>query len=783
MTTASPIAKVSIGKSGCGAAHASYITRMSALDPEGRDRARSDQEERSEQPSLLTHDQTEKTEPSVTETLKDNLDHRSLDAEKEHGAAAQRDADPIWTWNAPDFLTGDTYGTSRQDQPDTQEKLTLKEKTENLKLYFGSLEDYERRKGGRTHYRIILSFDVPATNQQIRDLANNFLEQTFPKAIAFGAIHRDTEHPHVHLYLNSRQTDGRRIQLKNSEFKTIDEKWSKIYTDFAGDKSAHVEYLRKKEETRQWKIAAAEAYRRGEPIPPKPERDNDRRERLAEQRTSAQRSDARDRGKQIEFPKPAQPVIRPASEKQTSRLLARTEVAREQLAHLIRTDAPEAEIKSAARIAHDFGAALEKTLASRKEMRREKPPQIVYTTEEWKQLKEYRVSSDIPVRDDRTASRLQANCVLAGAEMTDAKAKAEGFQVSRHLWKFEVEGCDRGLSLKDIEEAIKAKSEEQLKLYNYLRPTKREEIQSQIDYLREVKKGIQKQLSARELSISMSVGASEVRFQTASNQLAHTRETRAPAGKAMPSPAYEREELRRMFTIAQRNKDARLLGYTYEQVKGELLRDPSPQQLSRIRGRELTARMDMIKEGERFIAAMKYRDFRQVPLRDQSGLDHTKSVREVEPRSALEVIIRYFTDSREQKLERQQIQESAKLQVATAEERSIKAAEYSRMSDKIAQDHYRAAGVSADQVRPELNTKEIAELREFAEKLPALSADRRDFTEGARQAERANQERDAAEAARRAEEARSQELSTRVRTTTEPTRDTSAQRDSYTRGR
>ena len=95
MTTASPIAKVSIGRSGCGAAHASYITRMSALDPEGRDRAQSDLEVRFEQLSLLTHDQTEKTEPSVTETLKDNLDHRSLIAEKEHGDGAQRDADPV----------------------------------------------------------------------------------------------------------------------------------------------------------------------------------------------------------------------------------------------------------------------------------------------------------------------------------------------------------------------------------------------------------------------------------------------------------------------------------------------------------------------------------------------------------------------------------------------------------------------------------------------------------------------------------------------------------------
>src|SRR4030095_9879821 len=106
MTTASPIAKVSVGRSGCGAAHASYITRMSALDPEGRDRAKSDEEERFEQLLLPTPGRTEKTEPSVTETLRENLDHRSLDAGKEHGGGTQRDADAVWTRNAPDFLTG-----------------------------------------------------------------------------------------------------------------------------------------------------------------------------------------------------------------------------------------------------------------------------------------------------------------------------------------------------------------------------------------------------------------------------------------------------------------------------------------------------------------------------------------------------------------------------------------------------------------------------------------------------------------------------------------------------
>jgi len=251
MIAPSPIAKVSIGKSGYGAAHASYITRLSALDPAGRERAKS-VDERTDQPSLFTDEEGGRPEPSVRETVEENLDERALGQCEQYAGNDERQLDPVWTWNAPAFLTGETYGTNPELNPpsargkdkltaargETKEKLTLNEKVQNVKAYFASLEDYERRKGGRTHYRIVLSFDVTATNEQIRDLTNRFLEQTFPKAIAFGAIHRDTEHPHVHLYLNSRQFDGRRIQLKNNEFKTIDEKWASIYSQFAGDKNS-----------------------------------------------------------------------------------------------------------------------------------------------------------------------------------------------------------------------------------------------------------------------------------------------------------------------------------------------------------------------------------------------------------------------------------------------------------------------------------------------------------------------------------------------------------------
>lgn len=798
---AMPMTKVSVGKSGYGAAHACYITRLSALDPEGRKKETANLVPE-EQQSLRSLGDGAGAEPTVSETLNDNLDEKALNEERSMRGETGRD--PIWTWNAPDFLTGerrwtrseeisgsgqvaaeglsDRYATDR----DSRDKLSLAEKVDNIKLHFRSREEFEKKKGGRTHYRIILSFDVPATNQQIRNLANDFLGQVFPKAIGFGAIHRDTEHPHAHIYLHSRQSDGRRIQLKNTDYRSIDEKWAKIYSDFAGDRSLYIEHLRKKEETRQWKIAAAEAYRKGEPIPLKPERDNDRRERLAEQRLSAQRSNARDRGKHLESRPTAEPVSRPASEKETSRLLAKTEVAQEQLAHLIRTDAPNAQIKSAARIAHEFGRTLDKTLATRRQMCRDKLPRVVYTTEEWKQRKEYHASRELPEGGDRAAARLQAGWVIAGAELRDAQGKAEAFKASRHFCKVDVEGWGRGLSLKEIEQAIKTKTADKFKLYNFLRPGKRREIGGQIDYLQDIKKDIQKHLAARELRVENNVGAGEVRYQIASKQVEQTAKARAEQGKPMPAPVHEGDELIRIDTIANRNKDAGLLQYVYAHIRHKVLDNPSRQALSRVKGRAILARMDMLKEAERFNAALRYGDFRQVPIKDTQGLDYAKSLRELSPKNALETIIRQFTDTPHQKRELKDVANTIRRQQERAEQQSNKASDFSYVMDKILDEHCRAAGVSANQVAPMFSAPEIAELREFAEKMPYVSRMRKEFTDAARQAERSLQERDAVGFARESQQVHTHDPSPHSRESS-PTQLTTkterSDRDSYSRGR
>src|ERR1044071_4870032 len=85
-------AKFRVGTAGAGSSHASYITRTSALEPD---------KQRNRGTELDVRDEDD----SVAGALDDHLKEHTFDEEPDH------DADPVWTWNAPSFLTGDDYGS------------------------------------------------------------------------------------------------------------------------------------------------------------------------------------------------------------------------------------------------------------------------------------------------------------------------------------------------------------------------------------------------------------------------------------------------------------------------------------------------------------------------------------------------------------------------------------------------------------------------------------------------------------------------------------------------
>src|SRR5215472_6501240 len=152
---AAALAKLSVGRPGLGAAHASYITRMSALDPDHKKGDDRDSEERLGPLVMVEGDPSPEPERVLASTIDQDMAERELPEFGRQDSEADRDADPVWTWNVPDYITGDTYGAqpdvARKPSKDIQahqrmlaeklagrsgngdERLALKEKVENVR--------------------------------------------------------------------------------------------------------------------------------------------------------------------------------------------------------------------------------------------------------------------------------------------------------------------------------------------------------------------------------------------------------------------------------------------------------------------------------------------------------------------------------------------------------------------------------------------------------------------------------------------------------------------------
>lgn len=126
----------------------------------------------------------------------------------------------------------------------------------NLGSYAWMREEQEianhKSKGEpRTHFKTTISFDENIENKKAKIMVNEWLDHNFNKSRAIGFIHRDTEHTHVHIWIDSRQVDGKKIDLKPSQYRNLDTQWNRIYSREMGRNEK--EHINKKTETEQYK--------------------------------------------------------------------------------------------------------------------------------------------------------------------------------------------------------------------------------------------------------------------------------------------------------------------------------------------------------------------------------------------------------------------------------------------------------------------------------------------------------------------------------------------------
>jgi hypothetical protein len=181
----------------------------------------------------------------------------------------------IWTRNLPDHVT---------------EAETRKEQIYNLKEYARQREEDELNKSRtgsghtRTHYRAIYSFDREVTDEQAQKMIDEHLDKNFPDARCVAAIHRDTDHTHAHVWIEARDTDDKKINISNKQYKTLDDDFARICAKEFQDQSLYDDHINKKNQTQEWKREAYEARQRGEVTPDKPARAADERNQIEERR-------------------------------------------------------------------------------------------------------------------------------------------------------------------------------------------------------------------------------------------------------------------------------------------------------------------------------------------------------------------------------------------------------------------------------------------------------------------------------------------------------------------
>jgi hypothetical protein len=128
------------------------------------------------------------------------------------------------------------------------------------------IDRHQARGEPRTHYRVLVSFERNVTSEKALGMVQEWLDREFPKARGFAAVHRDTEQVHVHVWLDARQTDGRKIHLDRQRHRNLDSTWNHIYSREMGRDPR--EHELKKEQTREAKRRGWEQHQKPE-YPPR----------------------------------------------------------------------------------------------------------------------------------------------------------------------------------------------------------------------------------------------------------------------------------------------------------------------------------------------------------------------------------------------------------------------------------------------------------------------------------------------------------------------------------
>lgn len=252
-----------VGRSGAGGANADYITRLNGaekiafhnldhLESDDIHEARTNAIAYAHAREEIELEKGKKAKPKNKNSSDESLEQKTnFNRQPEAGESKNKDEESV----------------EPTENEDTKEK-----------------NKQTKEKQIRTHYRLIASWKGKESNEKAVELVKIYLQAEFPKAKAIIAVHQDTDDTHAHVWIDARQTNGKKIHLKEDKFEALDEKWTQQYdrsygTNFAPEyKALKVETNKWKKEMYEWRKEKREKVEGAElkPQPIKPQRAADR---------------------------------------------------------------------------------------------------------------------------------------------------------------------------------------------------------------------------------------------------------------------------------------------------------------------------------------------------------------------------------------------------------------------------------------------------------------------------------------------------------------------------
>jgi hypothetical protein len=151
--------------------------------------------------------------------------------------------------NIPDYVTEKTETFSEFRRA----LVSWAEVRERLEIRTGPLSAESGPGKCRSHYRAQLAWSLGErpSAERVLTMADEFLKETCPESPAITAVHWNTDNVHAHIWVDARRIDGQKLNFTRAEWRSIDERWNRIYCRETGrDPAVHL--AKKAESARYW---------------------------------------------------------------------------------------------------------------------------------------------------------------------------------------------------------------------------------------------------------------------------------------------------------------------------------------------------------------------------------------------------------------------------------------------------------------------------------------------------------------------------------------------------